>query len=278
MFRIGSLKSVCVVIFVFISFFGIGQGRNGSKELYHPKSPKDLKQALKRPLKAKNVTVIYGYTDTIFPSESLLTLKNVEHIDVSRPYFGGRVIKKAKSGEAALKPYPKVRIDTVALKQFGRLKYLRFFNFDFDNFPAGICVLRHLRGLVIDFCSVDTVPKEIGKMTNLVALGLCLNNIQFLPKEISRLDSLRYLDLANNAFSAFPLELISCKKLETVDLTNREQSFEDTQGTMWPYTIHSNKILLFPNQTPDTLLDESAKKKRTTVFLDHSRKIFLEKQ
>lgn len=277
MFGIISLKNVCAVIFVFISFCSIGQERNAVKELYHPRSPKTLKQALRHSSKAKSVQVIYAYSDSIFPSEQMLALKNVENISVFRPYFSTRARKKAKRGEVTLKPYPTVRIDTIALKQLSHLKYLQFVNVDFENFPIGICCLRQLKGLAIALSSVDTIPKELGKMTNLIALGLSLNNIRFLPKEIMKLDSLRYLDLANNAFETIPSELLQMQNLETIDLSNKEQSFEDTLGINWPIVIHTNKITYLPNLNVSIDPNKPTSKKGTTIFLGYGKKITLRK-
>ena len=235
------LKKIFTLFFLFISIYGFGQ-KNFRKEAF-PNHYKSLKQALRNPLHARKVEI--RYADSIFPNDAVLKLRNVENIAwyASGPSIGE--IKNAKRKKLNIRdsifPFPKIRIDTTALKQLSHLKYLSFIGFS-NGFPKGICVLKNLKTLSIVLGDIDSIPPEIGNLKNLVLLDFPWNNINFLPQEIIQLDSLKYLGLGHNSFTNIPLQLLSLKKLEDVNLGNGGQSDEDPLGIEWPYKVHINKI------------------------------------
>ncbi|MBI4946758.1 MAG: leucine-rich repeat domain-containing protein [Bacteroidetes bacterium] len=242
------IKLICIIIMLFIAFQSIGQVRKTVKKLYHPRpDPKTIKRALKQPLKAINISGFYS--DSVFPNAQLLKLKNVENIKLTGYWPRYKDIRKARNVKVFVKDsiviFPKIRIDTVALRQLDHLKYLRFDGFDFDDFPKGLCVLKKLKALSISLCSIDTIPSEIENMTNLEVLDLRCNNIKSLPEEIIKLDSLKILDLTNNLFTKIPSVLLSMHKLEEINLANIEFGHEDTIAINWPFVLHVNKINYF---------------------------------
>lgn len=228
-----------IIVFIFIFINCLAQ-KNFYKEFYHAKY-KTLKQALRNPLRAKNVNIDH-YSDSIFPNAELSKLKNVENLCLRSLIHYSKKYAKENPDSDSLFPFPKIRIDTTALKQLSHLKYLTVAGFDFSYFVNNIGALKGLVGLAINIGTIDSLPKEIGQFKNLVVLDLRLNNINSLPKEILQLNSLKYLNLANNSFTTIPVELLSIKNLEEVNLTNAEMQSERGAEFSWPFVIHLNKI------------------------------------
>jgi len=81
-----------------------------------------------------------------------------------------------------------------------------------QTFPKECCLPR-LRGLDLDHNCLESLPKEIGKMSSLQWLFLDDNHISELPEQIGNLTSLERLFLSDNNISSLPLQI---KKLTSL--------------------------------------------------------------
>ncbi len=63
---------------------------------------------------------------------------------------------------------------------------------------------------------VDTLPKEIGNLTNLIQLFFCSNKLTSIPNEIGNLSNLTYLDLGDNSLPTVPKEIGKLTNLKTL--------------------------------------------------------------
>lgn len=66
---------------------------------------------------------------------------------------------------------------------------------------------------------LDSIPSEVGQLTNLNILNLASNRLQSLPKTLIRLRNLRSLSLHNNRLATLPPEIVSID-LEELSLRN----------------------------------------------------------
>jgi internalin A len=126
-------------------------------------------------------------------------------------------------------------------KQSGRL---RISEINFENLPAEICELTHLRSIFIENnkhsftlpanlkkllvlkefhihqTGLTEIPKEIFEIKNLENLCLGGNKIGSIPNEIQKLKKLKRINLSNNKFKNFPKSLITVSSLKEVRLSN----------------------------------------------------------
>ena len=61
---------------------------------------------------------------------------------------------------------------------------------------------------------IETVPAELGSLSNLVSINLACNRIRSLPRTMIRLRKLRSLSLHNNRLATLPPELVSINLVE----------------------------------------------------------------
>lgn len=67
-----------------------------------------------------------------------------------------------------------------------------------------------------------TISKDIGKLTNLIALSLTRGQLSDLPQEIAQLKQLRMLDLSSNAFTTLPKVVTQLTNLEELVLNSNK--------------------------------------------------------
>lgn len=67
---------------------------------------------------------------------------------------------------------------------------------------------------------IEEIPKEIGRLYNLIVLNLDCNKIEKIPKEIGHLHNLRILNLNNNKIRKLPKEISGLQNLEELYLHN----------------------------------------------------------
>ena len=223
---------------VLLSVFSCkGQETAVEKASWTFKYADNLEKALKNPLQATGVYIL-DYTDSVFPSEDIGKLINVEQIVIHGK--GGRLRMKKK--DAASAPL-QIRIDTARLHLLTKLKYLSFNYFDFRNFPVELCDLKSLELLDVSICLVDSLPEKIGNLSNLKMLVARINNLTALPSSFARLDSLQFLDLGNNRMTKIPGELVMMKRLQKVGLANPDSPDSLAEKHWkWPYPVWINSI------------------------------------
>jgi len=78
--------------------------------------------------------------------------------------------------------------------------------------------------LFLNHHKLNSLSRDIHKLTNLKELHLANNNIKSLPKEIGRLINLEALDISNNQISRFPKEFSTLSKLEKLIITGNKFS------------------------------------------------------
>jgi Leucine-rich repeat (LRR) protein len=68
----------------------------------------------------------------------------------------------------------------------------------------------------------ESLPKEIGQLSNLTSLSLGNNQLTSLPKEIGQLSNLTDLYLSDNQLTSFPKEIGQLTKLTSLDLAGNQ--------------------------------------------------------
>jgi len=227
------MRNVLIICLLLQISYCFGQKNSKEQKELYDEEATSLTRALKHPDKTKRVSVLM-YSDSIFPNDDILKLRNVEHIILS-----GRNELRQKKTDTPIAPI-KLRIDTNKLKQLQKLKYLSFIYFDFRKFPVELCSVRQLVGLTMCICLIDSLPEEIGNLTNLKVLMIRINNVKELPKGIVKLDSLEVIDLCNNRFRKIPKELSEIKNLRKIYLTNAEGRADSVMYWKWPYPLYNN--------------------------------------
>ncbi|MEI7652600.1 MAG: leucine-rich repeat domain-containing protein [Verrucomicrobiota bacterium] len=101
---------------------------------------------------------------------------------------------------------------------------LDLFNLGLNTLPAEIGRLTNLKTLNLDNNQLTTLPSEIGSLTNLKTLNLSENQLTTLPSEIGRLTNLQVLALDCNQFSTLPSEIGRLTNLKTLNLSGNQLS------------------------------------------------------
>lgn len=100
-----------------------------------------------------------------------------------------------------------------------QLRILDLNNHNLQSIPTSIEKLTNLEQLILAYTdSLFTIPKEIGKLSELQLLNLSSCKLKILPKEIGDLKKLRWLYLGGNALSELPAEIGGLSRLETIEL------------------------------------------------------------
>ncbi len=73
---------------------------------------------------------------------------------------------------------------------------------------------RQLEILILDSCDIQTLPEQIGLLTNLKNISLSNNKISKLPNSFSKLKKLSNINLNFNEFYEFPEQIASISNLE----------------------------------------------------------------
>lgn len=130
------------------------------------------------------------------------------------------------------------------IKKLQNLNYLEFFGAKFDSIPASIAYLnklktlkisstydslklpttlkylKSLKELTIENCVLDSFPKELFKIPNLVFLSLSQVNMFYTTKHFERLPQLEVLVLDGNQLESLPFEIYKLKKLRLLSVKN----------------------------------------------------------
>lgn len=226
-----------LIVFLLFCLCSSGQDVKLDKQFWRTEYSKTLKKALKNPKEAKYV-FIQDYSDSIFPNDEVMQLVNVEHIVVF-----AKTNRYVKDSASFTKPI-ELRINLNKLKLLSKVKYLRFSEFNFENFPLELCDLTNLEMLNLSYCNIKSLPEEISNLRNLKALILRLDNIKELPSSFGSLKQLIYLDLTNNSFRSFPRVFEQMDGLRFVGLSNLEQSYPLASSRYWnlSFSMYVNRI------------------------------------
>lgn len=139
------------------------------------------------------------------------------------------------------------------LKKLGNLNYLEFFGSKIDSIPADIAYLnklktlkfsssndtlklpttlkylKNLKDVTIENCVLDSFPKELFKIPNIIFLNITNANIFYLTKHFERFTNLEVLILDANQLQTLPFDIYKAKKLRFLSVkNNRLQKIPDT--------------------------------------------------
>ena len=89
-----------------------------------------------------------------------------------------------------------------------------------ESLPPEIGRLTNLPGLYLGDNQLSSLPDEIGKLTSLIKLDLADNKLSSLPSEIGKLADLTELYLYNNQLSSLPPEIEQLTRLTVLDLSH----------------------------------------------------------
>jgi Leucine-rich repeat (LRR) protein len=77
----------------------------------------------------------------------------------------------------------------------------------------------HAQELDLVYSEIDSIPSEIGQLTELEKLRLNGNNLTSVPPEIGRLKNLKYLSLSDNKLLSLPSGIFELSELERLDIS-----------------------------------------------------------
>jgi len=89
-----------------------------------------------------------------------------------------------------------------------------------QTLPKEIGQMTNLTHLILDNHQLTELPEEIGELTQLNYLYLNHNALTRLPSSFAKLTSLVRLELSHNPLASFPAEILSCKRLHTLWVKN----------------------------------------------------------
>ena len=90
---------------------------------------------------------------------------------------------------------------------------------ELQSIPSEIGQLTNLQELHLYNNELQSIPSEIGQLTNLQELHLHDNKLQSIPSEISQLTNLKQLLLSNNQLQIIPLDIGLLTNLTNLSLT-----------------------------------------------------------
>lgn len=110
--------------------------------------------------------------------------------------------------------------------------------------------LRHLNYLSITRTCLQSVPEEIGELTNLTTLILHSNEMAELPSSIAKLINLKVFDCSRNKLTSYPQELCNLPQLKILNLaSNRLESIPSLRRSVALNVLNvgNNKLKVFPD-------------------------------
>ncbi len=140
--------------------------------------------------------------------ENILRQKQLEYLDLS--------------GEWENSNYITLRTELI---EFTNLKYLNLEYCSIDSLPHEIGNLTNLIYLDLKYNYLTVLPPEIGNLTNLTELDLSWNKLTTLPTEIDKLTNLTNLYLGANKLDSLPSEIENLINLTYLDLSNNQLSY-----------------------------------------------------
>jgi len=163
------------------------------------------------PLTVERIS-IWNYADSVFPNERLLKYRNLRSV-----FLSSDIIQVG---------HQPLVIDSIAIQHLPQLRFIRLYHFNLRESLNTFRYLTGIEGLNLTYCLIDTLPDEIGRLSELKYLSLRLNFLSSLPDALSYLDSLEVLDLSNNHLRMIPESLAEMRKLKKVNLANDEAEKE----------------------------------------------------
>jgi Leucine-rich repeat (LRR) protein len=107
--------------------------------------------------------------------------------------------------------------------EIGNLRNLIYLDlckaFELRKIPPDIGKLTKLKKIRLCLTEVNAIPKEIGNLTNLEILWICCNELTEIPKEIGQLKKLKELDIHSNYLYQIPAEICNLASLKHLDLS-----------------------------------------------------------
>ena len=85
-----------------------------------------------------------------------------------------------------------------------------------------IFTLSSLNFLEISKCGLQTLPPEVGHLTNLYNLVLHGNRLRDIPDTVGRLSLLKFLDLSSNELDSLPSSLGLLRELQTLNVSKNQ--------------------------------------------------------
>ena len=111
--------------------------------------------------------------------------------------------------------------DGVTTNNNGKVVNLSLNEKNLNTLPMEIGSLSELESIFLNFNSLTNVPIEIGNLSNLATLSLASNNLTSIPAEIGNLiDNLGYLDIRDNSLAEIPAEIGNLINLDTLVFSN----------------------------------------------------------
>ncbi|MBN1145714.1 MAG: leucine-rich repeat protein [Anaerolineales bacterium] len=110
----------------------------------------------------------------------------------------------------------------------------------------------HVRSLELTGAGLETLPEEIGQLSQLAWLYLGGNRLTRLPPEIGQLGQLQALDLSDNQLEELPQEIGQLNNLQALHLGgNRLARMPETIGqlsNLRELALHDNRLTQLPEQ------------------------------
>lgn len=97
---------------------------------------------------------------------------------------------------------------------------------ELKELPKEMCEFEDLTQIIILNNSIETISRDIAKLTLLKKLDLSGNNIKTLPPEIGQLKNLKTLKLNKNPLESIPAEIANCKSLTSLVIKGTKLSDE----------------------------------------------------
>jgi hypothetical protein len=113
------------------------------------------------------------------------------------------------------------QLNGVPFKAFKKLRVLEICNSSHlgNDHLVDVCGLIWLKYLGILFCDqITELPREIGRLQNLVSLHVAGTRISKLPTETGDLESLETLDISETLVRELPKEIVKLRHLRTLDV------------------------------------------------------------
>lgn len=104
--------------------------------------------------------------------------------------------------------------DIEKLREFTGLQELYISGSKFSSLGKLLSCVKHLKKLSLDSNGLETLPNELGELTDLEILGLKNNKLRNLPDFLFNLTKLQILDIQANRLEKLPPKITNLKSLE----------------------------------------------------------------